>query len=163
MDAIEHDYRPSGPEEPIPTAAGVYVIVNTASSLRYVGQAANLRARKSAHWNAARQYDPPHLRHDWRMFGPAAFAFVVLVREPDARVRREIEGGLIDEWGTWDPRRGYNLTFGKGDRAPLARLYLYESRLVKKRAFQYLPGVSIHAPVQYDYLERWEQSLSQRA
>ena len=161
MDAGAHDHRLAG-TEPIPTTGGVYVIVNSVNSLRYVGHAANLRARKSAHWHANRQYDPVHLRHDWNVYGAAAFEFVVLAIESEPRARREIEGCFIDEWRTWDPRNGYNLTFGDGNRSPLARLYLHESRLVKKRSFQFLPGVSIHTPVQYDYLDRWETSVSPR-
>lgn len=78
---------------------------------------------------------------------------------PDPKLRRDIEADYIDQWRTWDPRYGYNLSFRSARRTPLARLYLEESRLVKKRKFQYIRGISINAPVQYDYLRRWEASL----
>jgi hypothetical protein len=155
----ENDHDGSKSAAPITLTGGVYAIVNAINGLRYVGSAANLRGRKSAHWNKSRQYARPHLRHDWSVHGAAAFAFVVLVLAPDPKLRREIEADYIDQWHTWDPRYGYNLTFGSARRTPLARLYLEESRLVKKGKFQYLRNVSINTPVQYDYLQRWEASL----
>jgi GIY-YIG catalytic domain len=158
----ENDHDGSKLAAPIPLTGGVYAIVNTINGLRYVGSATNLRGRKSAHWNKSRQYDPPHLRYDWSVHGAAAFAFVVVVLEPDPKLRKDIEAYYIDHWSTWDPRYGYNLTFGSACHAPLARLYLEESRLVKKRRFHYMRGVSINTPVQYDYLERWEASLPSR-
>jgi hypothetical protein len=157
IDENEHDG--SKLAAPIPLTGGVYAIVNAINGLLYVGSANNLRGRKSAHWTKSGQYDPPHLRHDWSVHGAAAFAFVVLVLAPDPRLRRDMEADYIDHWRTWDPRYGYNLTFGSARRTPLARLYLEESRLVKKRKFQYLRGVSINTPVQYDYLQRWEARL----
>jgi len=67
----------------VPTAAGIYAIVNTVNGHRYVGQAKNMKARVQSHVRDLdkgihRTSEDRRLQNAWNEFGREVFEVMVL-------------------------------------------------------------------------------------
>jgi len=108
------DYVPKDPEldkrewkrSEIPTASGIYAIVNLVNGKRYVGSSANLRKRWWQHRARLRvgNHHSCHLQRSWDKHGEASFAFKVIEFVP-VDFLLDIEQKYLDE-----NNGGYNIS-----------------------------------------------------
>jgi group I intron endonuclease len=90
---------------------GVYAIRHVASGKMYIGSAANIPGRWSAHRSALKrdEHHSRHLQRAWDKYGPDAFVWEVLwaVEDPADLIRTEQE--YLDHFGTYWRTQGYNI------------------------------------------------------
>jgi len=117
--------------ESIPSAPGIYAIVNQTNQHRYVGSAKNLLKRQQHHLRdlATGKHKNPHLQRAYDLYGTDAFSFVVLEcveHESDLLTREQF---YID---TLNPE--YNIARTAGSN--LGRTYTPETRTRMSAAAQ---------------------------
>jgi group I intron endonuclease len=92
-------------------SAGVYEIRNLANGKAYIGSARIFASRCRTHRQQLKngKHANQALLADWRQFGEASFAFVVLEEVMDRGLLEEREQFWIDQKQSTDPGKGYNL------------------------------------------------------
>ncbi len=92
--------------------SGIYAIINTVNSKRYIGSS------KSAHYRWSQAHLPQlrngnhcnrHLQNAWNKYGETSFRFEV-IEECDIEILLQREGHWIEHHRSWEREHGYNLT-----------------------------------------------------
>ena len=95
---------------------------------------------------------PGALLQVWIEFGKDAFEFILIEETATLGEARGIENELIGRYQTFDPQRGYN-HMHNGRWSPAARLRNTEKKLIAKRKYMLLPGVSLDDPMMPDFVQ----------
>jgi hypothetical protein len=150
--------------ELLPNHPGVYLILNTANGLRYVGCASrSIKRRALSHRNELRRCVPSNMlmRRDVKKHGVEAFIFLALETPPILDGVRGLHqlGRLETDWVTrmrsHDEQCGYNSESGH-IRTPSALLRDTERRqLGLPRGYRLLPGVDLYDPIAPILSESW--------
>ncbi len=93
---------------------GIYSILNTANSKRYIGQSTNLSSRKSYHFTHLRNgsHKNRHLQAAFNRYGPSCFRWIVLEVLQSTTLLDSRERHWIALYASNNPRYGYNAENG---------------------------------------------------
>lgn len=123
--------------------SGIYLITNTVTDKKYVGQSYDVERRIRTHKNKLREgtHNNSHLQSAWNLYGEYAFSFTVVEYCPISDLNDK-EVFWIKHFNTFSPK-GYNMTLGgDGNRGYLwsddAKRRLSES--AKQRTSHYWQG-----------------------
>lgn len=133
---------------------GVYMIRNLVNGKCYFGSSRNCQSRLNGHRGGLRRGDHINiaLLQEWIEFGKDAFEFILIEETATLGEARGIENELIGRYQTFDPQRGYN-HMHNGRWSPAARLRNTEKKLIAKRKYMLLPGVSLDDPMMPDFVQ----------
>lgn len=92
---------------------GIYEIINTQNSMRYIGQSIDINGRFSDHKSALRNNRHPnrHLQNAWNLYGQDCFEFKIQ-EECTTDELDEKERFYINAYSTTDRKYGYNFEDG---------------------------------------------------
>ncbi len=123
---------------------GVYMIRNLVNGKRYFGSSLNCQSRLNGHRGALRRGNHTNiaLLQEWNAFGKDAFEFAVIEETKTLGEARRLENELIGRHQTLDQQHGYN-QMRNGKWSTAARLRDTERKLIAKRKYVLLPGVSL--------------------
>ena len=117
------------------STSGIYCILNTCNSKRYIGQTVNLAHRRYYHFSALRHGSHPnlHLQAAFNRYGPHAFRWSVLQVLAGTHAIDAAERRWIALYASNDPNHGYNaepggLTRPRASCATLRRMQKAQSR-----------------------------------
>jgi predicted GIY-YIG superfamily endonuclease len=127
---------------------GVYMIHNLINDKRYFGSARNCLSRMKMHQSSLRRGDHRNipLMQEWEEFGQDAFEFILVQETATLSEARQLENELIGRYHTHDLQSGYN-QMHNGRWSPAARMRNTEKKLIAKRKYTLLPGVSLDTPM----------------
>ena len=98
---------------------GIYKIENKVNNKIYIGQSIHIENRYD--WTSQEKLlkgiSNDHLKNAIKRYGIGNFKYEVLLECPEEDLN-EVEQLLILNWHTYDPRKGYNKTFGGGNERP---------------------------------------------
>ena len=136
----------------LPRSWSVYMILNRHTGRIYVGQARNARMRCAGHLSQLRAGNHPNykMRSDASAHGADKFVFVALASDS--------EPAMIEALGAADVDRGYNRNDHLGWTLETS-LREHEARLVKKRRYMMLPGVTRSTPVLRTMVMAWSRGM----
>lgn len=114
---------------------GIYMIQNKVNNKIYIGQAVDIEDRWKAHRSGLRGgYHPnKHLQNSWKRDGEENFEFTILLECKESQLNT-FEEYYIFELMTYDPRVGYNNSYGGNSGRPTeeAKRKMSESRKGKQ-------------------------------
>lgn len=89
---------------------GIYCILNTINSHRYIGQSRDLARRKSYHFTAllSNSHKNSHLQAAFNLYGPLAFRWLILHTTPFPHTLDHLERHYIALYASNLPTHGYN-------------------------------------------------------
>lgn len=133
---------------------GVYMIRNLVNGKRYFGSSRNCLSRLNGHRGGLRRGDHINiaLTQEWNEYGQDAFEFILIEETATLGEARRLENELIGRYQTFDLQRGYN-QMHNGKWSPAARLRNTEMKLIAKRKYALLPGVSLNDPMTPDFVQ----------
>lgn len=133
---------------------GVYMIRNLVNGKCYFGSSRNCQSRLNGHQGALRRGDHINiaLLQEWNTFGHNAFEFIIIEETSTLGEARRLENELIGRYQTFDLQRGYN-QMHNGKWSPAARLRNTEKKLIAKRKYALLPGISLNDPMTPDFVQ----------
>jgi len=142
----------------------IYIIINLNAGKQYVGRTRNLDSRYSGHVSRLRagKHENPDLQRDWDRDGEHNFIWLdVLLRAGDIRLK-DVEDLLMGLLDTIDPLHGYNRMTNSG-WSPHTRLRDLERKLMRRKKFELIPGVSLDDPILAKYLETvWKGQANEK-
>jgi group I intron endonuclease len=113
--------------------SGIYLILNTSNSKKYVGKSQHIFSRWRAHLKTLRNgiHPNPHLQRAWQKYGEESFTFLILEEAgPDLLGVRE--ACLIRHFSSGRRESGYNLV----EATPEGHRMISEETRAKMRASQ---------------------------
>jgi len=133
---------------------GVYMIRNLINGKCYFGSSRNCHSRLNGHRGALRRGDHINiaLLREWNEFGPDVFEFIIIEETSTYGEARRLENELIERYQTFDQRRGYN-QMHNGKWSPEARLRNTEKKLIARRKYTLLSGVTLDDPMTPDFIQ----------
>ncbi len=129
----------------VSTKSFVYMIRNIVNGKCYYGSTQNGHSRLAGHRAALRRGDHYNslLQQEWLEFGEVAFTFEIIDVVPGVHEARSAENKLIARYNTTDSQFGYNVML-RGSWSTAARLRNTEMKLIAKRKYVLLTGVSLN-------------------
>lgn len=133
---------------------GVYRLRNLVNGKCYFGSSRNCQSRLNGHRGGLRRGDHINiaLLREWKEYGPDAFEFIIIEETETLGEARRLENELIGRYQTFDLQRGYN-QMHNGRWSPAARLRNTEMKLIAKRKYFLLPGVSLDDPMTAEFVK----------
>lgn len=142
---------------PVEDAPGVYIIRCRVNNATYTGSSLRLRRRLHLHVSLLRAgcSGANLLQRDWDKFGEDEFEFLACHKPPDELLRWEELITLLSD--SLDDRGGYNKMLGQSVWSLSARIKNTEVKLIKKRKFSPLPGLTANPRLTSSYLRTFCQ------
>jgi len=111
--------------------SGVYMIHNTLNDKKYIGSSVDIYRRFGEHVYLLESncHHSSHLQHSWDKYGPNAFEFKI-VELVNASELLQREQYYLDNFQTYNPNLGYNISSVAGARGASYNSFIYGKQTI---------------------------------